>query len=75
MRYIEHGSLNIGNNRAERTTKPFAIGGKNWMFANITSGSKANGIVPFDYIKYWLDELSRKPDDIDYLLSWNDNLT
>ncbi|MFT4671977.1 MAG: transposase [Pseudohongiellaceae bacterium] len=87
-RYIEHGNLNIGNNRAERAIKPFVIGRKNWMFANTTNGAKAsatlyslietakaNGLVPFDYIKYVLDKLSKNPDDIDYLLPWNANLT
>ncbi|MGV0035766.1 MAG: IS66 family transposase, partial [Candidatus Azotimanducaceae bacterium WSBS_2022_MAG_OTU7] len=30
----EYGHLNIGNNRAERAIKPFAIGRENGMFAN-----------------------------------------
>lgn len=88
IRYIEHGNLNIDNNRAERAIKPFVIGRKNWMFANTANGAKAsatlysliettkaNGLVPFDHIKYLLDELSKKPDNIDYLLPWNADLT
>jgi len=88
VHYIEHGNLNIDNNRAERAIKPFVIGRKNRMIANTTNGvkasatlyslvekAKANGLVPFDYFKYLLDELSKKPDDIDYLLPWNVNLT
>jgi transposase len=87
IRYIEHGNLNIDNNRAERAIKPFVIGRKNWMFSNTANGAKAsavlyslietataNGLVPFDYIKYLLDELSKKPDDIDHLLPWNVDL-
>ena len=33
-RYIEDGRLEIDNNRAERSIKPFVIGRKNWLFAN-----------------------------------------
>ncbi len=87
-RYIENGNLNIDNNRAERAVKPFVIGRKNWMFSNTANGAnasailyslietaKANGLVPFDYIKHLLDELSKQPDSIDYLLPWNADLT
>jgi transposase len=88
IRYIEHGNLNIDNNRAERAIKPFVIGRKNWMFANTANGAKAsailyslietakaNGLVPFDYIKYLLDELPKRPDSIDHLLPWNVDLS
>ena len=88
VRYIENGHLKIDNNRAERAVKPFVIGRKNWMFSNTASGAnasailyslietaKSNGLVPFDYIKYLLDELAKQPDDIDYLLPWNVGLT
>ncbi len=87
-RYLEHGDLNIDNNRAERAIKPFVIGRKNWMFANTTNGAqasailyslietaKANGLMPFDYFKHLLDELAKKPDRIDQLLPWNVDLT
>jgi len=88
IRYLEHGDLNIDNNRAERAIKPFVIGRKNWMFANTANGAqasailyslietaKANGQIPFDYIKHLLDELAKKPDSIDHLLPWNVDLT
>jgi transposase len=88
LRYIDHGDLNIDNNRAERAIKPFVIGRKNWMFANTSNGAKAsatlyslietakaNGLIPFDYIKHLLDELSEQPECIDHLLLWNVDLT
>jgi transposase len=88
LRYIDHGDLNIDNNRAERAIKPFVIGRKNWMFANTSNGAKAsatlyslietakaNGLIPFDYIKHLLDELSEQPECIDHLLPWNVDLT
>ena len=88
VRYIDHGNLNIDNNRAERAIKPFVIGRKNWMFANTTNGAKAsatlyslietakaNGLIPFDYIKHLLDDLSKQPECIDHLLPWKVDLT
>ena len=84
IRYIENGDLNIDNNRAERAIKPFVIGRKNWMFANTQNGAhasavlysmcetaKANGLIPFYYLKYLLEQLTSKPADLDYLLPWN----
>ena len=84
VRYIEDGNLNIDNNRAERAIKPFVIGRKNWLFSNTANGAnasailyslmetaKANGLVPFDYLKYLFEELPKAPEDIDYLLPWN----
>ncbi len=87
MRYIEDGNLNIDNNRAERAIKPFVIGRKNWLFSNTENGAnasavlyslvetaKANGLTPFDYIKFLFGELIKEPEDIDYLLPWNTRL-
>ncbi len=88
IRYIENGNLSIDNNRAERAVKPFVIGRKNWMFSNTKNGAqasailysicetaKANGLIPFDYLNYLLEELAKKPMDMDYLLPWNVALT
>lgn len=44
-RYIEDGRLEIDNNRAERSIKPFVIGRKNWLFANTPSGAKASATI------------------------------
>jgi transposase len=84
IRYIENGHLNIDNNRAERAIKPFVIGRKNWLFSNTQNGAnasavlysicetaKANGLMPFDYLNYLLEQLASKPTDLDYLLPWN----
>ena len=37
--YIEDGNLRISNADAERIIKAFAIGRKNWLFCNTTSGA------------------------------------
>jgi len=82
--YIKSGDINIDNNRAERAIKPFVIGRKNWMFCNTASGAhasailyslietaKANGLTPFNYLMYLLEELPKKPEDLGYLMPWN----
>ncbi len=82
--YIKSGDINIDNNRAERAIKPFVIGRKNWMFCNTASGAnasavlyslietaKANGLTPFNYLMFLLEELPKQPDDLEYLMPWN----
>jgi transposase len=59
------GRLELSNNRAERTIKPFVICRKNFLFANTPRGAaaaaiifslietaKETGINPFDYLAY-----------------------
>jgi len=89
-RWLEHvlldGRLELSNNRAERSLKPFVIGRKNWLFSNTPKGAdasamlysiietaKENSLNPFEY----LTALFRKApnlhslDDVDSLLPWN----
>jgi transposase len=68
--FLLNGRLEIDNNRAERSIKPFVIGRKNWLFSNTPKGAassaviysivetaKGNGLNPFDYLKYLFDRL------------------
>jgi transposase len=68
--FLLDGRLEIDNNRAERSVKPFVIGRKNWLFANTPTGAtssatlysvietaKENGLIPFEYVKYLLERL------------------
>ena len=63
LRYLEDGRLEISNNRAERSIKPFVMGRKNWLFANTPAGAessaviyslietaKENGVDPYHYL-------------------------
>jgi transposase len=63
--YLLDGRLEISNNRAERSLKPFVIGRKNFLFANTPRGAKASAIMysiietakehglnPFKYLTY-----------------------
>jgi transposase len=65
QRYLLDGRLEISNNRAERSIKPFVIGRKNWMFSNTPNGARAsaiyyslivsareNGLNPFEYLAW-----------------------
>ena len=68
--FLLDGRLEIDNNRAERSIKPFVIGRKNWLFSNTPKGAnssaiiysivetaKENGLNPFSYLTYLFDEL------------------
>lgn len=43
--YLIDGRLEISNNRMERAVKPFAVGRKNWLFANSVEGAHAAGVI------------------------------
>ena len=68
--FLDDGRLEIDNNRAERSIKPFVIGRKNWLFANTPRGArtsaiifsivetaKENGLNPSAYLEYLFERL------------------
>ena len=67
IRVLEDGRLELSNNRAERSIKPFVMGRKNWLFANTPGGAQAssviyslietakeNGLDPYQYLLWTL---------------------
>lgn len=67
LRHLEDGRLELSNNRAERSIKPFVIGRKNFLFANTPLGAQASaaiyslvetaketGLDPFRYLTWVL---------------------
>ena len=73
MGYLEDGRLEISNNRAERSIKPFVMSRKNFLFANTPSGAKAsaiyfslietakeNGLDPYRYLTWVLTEAPKR---------------
>lgn len=69
-RFLDDGRLEIDNNRAERSIKPFVIGRKNWLFANTGRGAKTSAVIysivetakennlnPLDYLEYLFEHL------------------
>ena len=68
--YLLDGRLEISNNRAERSIKPFVIGRKNWLFSNTPKGADASAVIyslietakendlnPFPYLQYLFEQL------------------
>lgn len=62
---LRDGRLELSNNRAERSIKPFVIGRKNWLFSNTEKGAdasamfysiietaKENELKPYEYLRY-----------------------
>jgi len=43
--FLEDPRLELDNNRAERSIKPFVIGRKNWMFSNTPRGARSSAII------------------------------
>lgn len=88
LAYLDDGRLEISNNRAERSIKPFVIGRKNWLFCNTPGGAKSsaivytiiqtaleNGLKPFFYLEHIFTQLQlNKNIDISTLLPWADQI-
>lgn len=79
--YLLDGRLEVSNNIAERSIKPFVIGRKNFLFAfteggaaassvlySIVETAKANGLNSYEYMKYVMEVLSQidTPEDTDF---------
>ena len=45
MHYLEDGRLELSNNRAERSIKPFVMGRKNWLFSNTPAGAQSSAVI------------------------------
>ena len=70
---IKDGRIELSNNRAERSIKPFVISRKNFLFANTPGGAqsssvifslietaKENGLDPYRYLTWLLNEAPRR---------------
>jgi transposase len=88
MRVFDDGRLELSNNRAERSIKPFVIGRKNWLFSNTPRGAaasaaifsiietaKENHLRIYEYLKYLFEQLPNiKTSQIDDIAPWSDKL-
>ena len=83
--YREFGYLEISNNLAERSVKPFVIARKNFLFSKTENGAqasgllfsiiqtaKANGLCIERYLEYALNNINKLK--IDDILPWGKNL-
>jgi transposase len=68
--FLLNGRLEMNNNRAERSIKPFVISRKNFLFSNTPRGArgtaimysmietaKENGLKPYNYLVYLFEQL------------------
>ena len=79
VHYLEDGRLELSNNRAERSIKPFVMGRKNFLFCNTPGGAqssavlyslietaKETGLDPYRYLQWVLErapELAQAADE------------
>ncbi len=88
--YCEDGRLHISNALAENAIRPFAIGRRNWLFADTSRGArasatmyslietaKANGLEPYQYLRHVLTHIAAADtlEKIEALLPWHVDLT
>ena len=88
MNVFSDGRLELSNNRAERSIKPFVMGRKNWLFCNTQKGARASAVVysiietaketglkPFEYLKFVFETMpNTTTSQIDNLLPWSETL-
>jgi transposase len=83
------GRLELSNNRAERSIKPFVQGRKQWLFSCTPNGADASAIYysiietakenllnPYQYLKHLLEATSNRDNDtnLEDLLPWSGSL-
>lgn len=84
--YCNDGRLNISNALAENAIRPFAVGRRNWLFADTPRGAhasakcyslvetaKANGLEPYEYLRHVLQHIAAADtvEKLEALLPWN----
>ena len=90
MNYLLDGHCSLHNNDSERLAKTFAVGRKNWLFADTPNGAdasaayysiietaKANGLNAFRYVHFLLEQnLHAKMSDVELskLVPWNEDV-
>jgi hypothetical protein len=83
VRYVEDPRLAIDTNLAENAIRPFALGRRNWLFADTVKGAKASaalysivstarakGLEPYAYLRKLFAELptAKSVEDFEVLL-------
>lgn len=87
VNYLKDGRLELSNNRAERSIKPFVIDRKNFLLANTPGGAKGSAVIftmiqtaiencldPYRYLTYSAPLIARQQTQNIYPLftSWNE---
>ena len=91
-RFLDDPMLPLDNNDAERSIKKFCVGKHNWHIIDTPNGAKAsailysiaetakaNGLKPYEYFRYLLDQILLHVEDdpsayIENILPWSETL-
>ena len=92
MRFLEDPIIPLDNNDAERSIRKFCVGKHSWhvistpkgasasaMMYSIVETAKANGLKPYEYIKYVLEQMLVHAEDtpaayLDDLMPWSEQI-
>jgi len=88
LEVFSDGRLELSNNRAERSIKPFVLGRKNWLFSNTPRGAdtsavlfsivetaRENRLLVYEYFKYLFEQLPNiTTSDLGSIMPWSDTL-
>lgn len=91
--FLDNPEVPLDNNDAERSIKKFCVGKHSWhiiesksgakasaMMYSIAETAKANGLNPFEYFQYLMEQLKEYPrndvpeDKLAELMSWSEAL-
>ena len=86
--FLKDGRIQLSNNLAEQSIKPFLIGRKNWLFSNTANGANAsviiysviqtallNNLKPEKYLEYVFSQIQISGDtDINDLMPWSEKI-
>ena len=90
--FLNNGIIPLDNSDAERSIRAFCVGKHSWHIADTSRGAKssgilysiaetakANGLKPYEYFKYLIEQLHLHENDltdefIDTLLPWSETL-
>lgn len=83
LNFLKDGRIELSNNSAERSIKPFVIGRKNWLFCNTPAGAsssaiiysivetaKENGLIPYAYLCFIFERIQLGQTDMTELFPW-----
>jgi hypothetical protein len=86
IRYVADGRLAIDTNGVENAIRPFALGRRNWLFADTVKGAKASASLyslvqsaranerePYAYLRRLFAKLpaAKSVEDFEALLPWD----
>ena len=66
--FLEHGEIEISNNKVENAIRPFVVGWKGWLFADTLQGAEVSAII-YSLMETAKANSLRLDDDLLHLLS------